>query len=75
MNKNILIPIIFVIGIIFTFVLSEKFFSVEKKLTNSEIKNCSKLNYRESLFLHPKNFSSIIFNSTPATAFPVDLNL
>ena len=60
MNKNILIPIIFVIGIILTFVLSAKFFSVEKKLTNSEIKNCSKLNYRESLFLHPKNFSSII---------------
>ncbi len=59
MSRNILIPIIFIIGIILTLVLSKKYFLIEKNLENLEIKNCSKLNYEESLYLHPKNFSSI----------------
>ena len=59
MSRNILIPIIFIVGIIFTFVLSTKYFLIENNLENLEVKNCSKLNYEESLYLHPKNFSSI----------------
>ncbi|RPF76833.1 MAG: hypothetical protein CBE14_001865 [Rickettsiales bacterium TMED254] len=59
MNRNIFIPIIFIVGTILTFVLSTKYFSIEKNSNDLEVKNCSKLNYEESLYLHPNNFSSI----------------
>ena len=55
MSRNILIPIIFIIGIILTLVLSKKYFLIEKNLENLEIKNCSKLK-RKPLLASKKFF-------------------
>ena len=59
MRKIIVIPIIFLLVIASILAISTKYILVDENLINLKVKNCSRLNYEDSLLLHPKKFSSL----------------
>lgn len=59
MIKKLFVPIVFLLSLFSIFVLSAQIFTSDDNLTNSDIKKCSDLNFKESLKLHPKKFSSV----------------
>ena len=58
-NKILLFICIFLLAALLVYVLNNKEYQSSHKenlFEISEIKNCNKLNYEESMFIHPKNF-------------------